>query len=339
MLLKKLFLILALLGALLALSVWICVFVGPAEVNGEEIRRAIFAGLSGKPFLETPITTIVWELRLPRILTAALVGAALAVAGAAFQGILRNPLADPYIVGTSAGAAVGGVVAIVFNMRASFWGISGVALLAFAGALVAMYGIYRLSMVRGSLPVDTFLLAGVVVGSFLWAMVSFLLTIANKSLQEVVFWLMGSTQWAGWAGVNMLFVYVLAGCAGLFFISHSLNLLTLGDESAMHLGVNVQRTKILTIVFASLVTAAAVSVSGLIGFVGLMIPHVVRMITGADHRILIPTSALAGAVFLVWIDTAARTVISPGEIPIGVLTAILGAPFFLYLLRKNKMAL
>ncbi len=334
---KKTIITLTVLSILVVLSAWACLHIGPArDIEPARIREAFLMKLSGGDVLETPVMTIVWELRLPRILTAALVGAALAMAGGAFQGLLRNPLADPYIVGTSAGAAVGGVVAMVFNLRGSFWGISAVALLAFAGAMGAMYGIYRLSLVRGRVPVETFLLAGVVVGSFLWAMVSFLLTVANQSLQEVVFWLMGSTQWAGWSGIGMLALYVSVGTAGLIFMSHPLNLLTLGDESAQHLGLDVERAKIMVIVFASLVTASAVSVTGLIGFVGLMIPHVVRMITGADHRILIPASALGGALFMIWIDTGARTMFAPREIPVGVLTAILGAPFFLYLLRKSR---
>jgi len=285
--------------------------------------------------IKSTIHTIVMDIRLPRILLAALVGASLALAGAAFQGILRNPLADPYIVGTSAGAAVGGVLAIVFRIKFHFLGLTAVAILAFLGALLAMYIIYKISLVGGRVPVETFILAGVVVGSFLWAMVSFLLTLARQNFQEVVFWLMGSTQNATWNGVIILFIYFIIGFAGLLYLAHPLNLLTLGDESAMHLGVEVEKVKNLIIVFATLVTAASVSSAGLIGFVGLMIPHVVRIITGADHRILIPVSAFAGAIFLIWVDTAARTMLSPREIPVGVLTAILGAPFFLYLLRKR----
>lgn len=325
------------LVCLLLLSTWACTHIGAAkDIPGSEINRVIWEKITGREALQTPISTIVWQLRLPRIILAALVGAALAMAGTAFQGLLRNPLADPYIVGTSAGAAVGGVAAIIFNVRTNFWGISGIAALAFVGALAAMYGIYKLSVVGGKIPVETFLLAGVVVGSFLWAMVSFLLTIAKKSLHEVIFWLMGSTQYASWSSVFMLLIYVIVCFASLMFLSHRLNLLTLGDESAAHLGVNVEKVKALTIVFASLVTAAAVSVSGLIGFVGLMIPHVFRMLVGADHRVLLPASTFGGALFMVWVDTAARSIFAPREIPVGILTAILGAPFFLYLLRKRR---
>jgi len=333
---KKLALITTILITIALISTWVCVHIGSEKIPPKEINRILIAKLTGEKLLETPVETIVWDLRLPRILTAALVGASLALAGAAFQGILRNPLADPYIVGTSAGAAVGGVFAIVFKIRGSFFGISMIAVLAFAGALLAMYIVYRISVVGGRVPVETFLLAGVVVGSFLWAMVSFLLTLARQNMQEIVFWLMGSTGSAGWNGVTMLFIYFIIGFAGLIYLSHSLNILTLGDESAMHLGVEVEKVKNLIIIFASLVTAASVASAGLIGFVGLMIPHVVRIVAGADHRILIPTSALTGAIYLMWVDTAARSVISPGEIPVGVLTAIMGAPFFLYLLRKRK---
>ena len=333
---KKLMTVSIIAIVLLLFSIWICVHIGPEKISFSKVNDVLFSGIFDKNSIQTPIHTIVRDIRLPRILMAALVGASLALAGAAFQGILRNPLADPYIVGTSAGAAVGGVAAIIFHLKASFFGISAVAILAFAGALLAMYIIYRISLVGGRVPVETFILAGVVVGSFLWAMVSFLLTIAKQNLQEVVFWLMGSTQSANWNEILMLFIYFSTGFLGLIYFSHPLNLLTLGDESAMHLGVEVEKVKNWIIVFASLVTAASVSAAGLIGFVGLMIPHVVRLITGADHRILIPVSALTGALFLIWVDTAARSMIAPGEVPVGILTAILGAPFFLYLLRNRK---
>lgn len=334
--LKKLLLIIVLFSLLLLISLWSCVHIGPEKIPFGNVNFILLNGLKENNEFQTPVKTIVWDIRLPRILLAALVGASLALAGTAFQGILRNPLADPYIVGTSAGAAVGGVVAIIFRMQGNFLGISMVAILAFAGSLLAMFIIYKISVVGGRVPVETFILAGVVVGSFLWAVVSFLLTIANQNLQEVVFWLMGSTQAANWSSVLMLFLYFIIGFAGLLWLSHSLNILTLGDESALHLGVEVEKVKNLIIIFASLATAASVSAAGLIGFVGLMIPHVVRLVSGADHRILIPASALSGALFMMWVDTAARTMIAPREIPVGVLTAILGAPFFLYLLRNRR---
>lgn len=333
---KKLILTISLLFVVLIVSIWVCVHLGPERIPPGEINGVLLSRLQFRPMIESTIHTIIWEIRLPRVLLAALVGAALSVSGAAFQGILRNPLADPYIVGTSAGAAVGGVFAIVFNIRANFLGISAVALLAFAGSLLAMYLVYRIARVNGRIPVETFLLAGVVIGSFLWAFVSFMLTLASKNLHEVVFWLMGSTQSADWSGVLMLLVYFIIGFTGLMFLAHPLNLMTLGDRSAQHLGVEVEKIKNLTIIFASLATAASVSAAGLIGFVGLMIPHIMRMILGADHRILTPASAMGGALFLVWVDTAARTMIAPREIPVGILTAILGAPFFLYLLRKQR---
>jgi iron complex transport system permease protein len=340
LLIKKAALYFVIILVLLVVSTWMCAHMGLAdEIDGREIDRVILSKITGSQELETPIHTIVWELRLPRIILAALIGAALSMSGAAFQGLLRNPLADPYIVGTSAGAAVGGVIAIVSKVRTEIMGVSLVTFFAFIGALAAMYIIYKMSIVDGRIPVETFLLAGVVVGSFLWAFVSFMLTIADKNLHEVVFWLMGSTQQATWQSVLILFVYVSIGFVGLLLLSHPLNLLTLGDESAEHLGVNVERTKLLVIIFASLITAAAVSLSGLIGFVGLMIPHVVRMLVGADHRLMIPISAFTGALFLMWVDTFARSILPNREIPVGILTAIMGAPFFLHLLRKRKMNL
>lgn len=278
---------------------------------------------------------IVLQIRLPRMLLACLVGASLSLAGAAFQGLLRNPLADPYIVGTSSGAAFGAAVAIVLGLSSSFevaWPARP--LFAFLGALATMYFVFALSRVDGRLPVDTFLLAGVVVGSFLWAFVSFLMAVSRGKMQEIVFWLMGDLSMASWSMIGMVVPYFLIGAVALLLMSHRLNLLSIGEESAAALGVDVERTKVAVVVFASLLTAAAVSVSGLIGFVGLMIPHLTRQLWGADHRVLLPACALGGAAFLVLADTAARLV-GPTEIPVGVLTALFGGPFFFVILRRR----
>jgi iron complex transport system permease protein len=278
---------------------------------------------------------IVRDIRLPRVLLAALVGASLALAGAAFQGMLRNSLADPYIVGTSSGAALGAAIAIVLGLSSSIdaaWPARP--LFAFVGALLTMAFVFALSRLDGRLPVDTFLLAGVVVGSFLWAFVSFLMAASQGRMREIVFWLMGDLSLASWPLVQMILPYFLAGLAALFLLAHRLNLLAVGEESAAALGVDVERTKILVVVFASLLTAAAVSVSGLIGFLGLMVPHLIRSIWGPDHRILLPASALGGATFLVLADTAAR-MMGPVEMPVGVLTALFGGPFFFVILRRR----
>jgi len=281
---------------------------------------------------------IVREIRLPRVVLAALVGASLSLAGAAFQGLLRNPLADPYIVGTSSGAACGAAIAIVLGLSSSFdvaWPARP--LFAFVGALATMYFVFALSRVDGRLPVDTFLLAGVVVGSFLWAFVSFLMAASHGKMQEIVFWLMGDLSMASWPMIRMMAPYFVIGAVALLLLSHRLNLLSIGEESAAALGVEVERTKLIIVVFASLLTAAAVSVSGLIGFVGLMVPHLTRSIWGPDHRVLLPACALGGAAFLVLADTAAR-LMSPAEIPVGVLTALFGGPFFFVILRRRLLS-
>ncbi|MFH0802372.1 MAG: iron chelate uptake ABC transporter family permease subunit [bacterium] len=332
-LLKKVLQILAALLLGLLLSIFFSVALGTTSISLREIWDILF-----HPFraLGGANEVIILKIRLPRVLLAAGVGAALSMAGAAFQGLLRNPLADPYIVGTSAGAALGAAFSIILNIRGSFLGMSFVPIFAFAGAIITMFVIYWLARVDSRVPVETFLLAGVVVGSFMWALVSFSLTIAREDLPKVVFWLMGSVADREWRDVLVLLPYLVIGGLILSAFAHHLNVMTLGEESAGHLGVAVEKVKIWIIVAASLVTAAAVSVSGLIGFVGLMIPHVVRMLVGPDHRVLIPASALGGAIFLVWADTAARLVVAPQEMPVGVITALLGAPFFCWLLRERK---
>jgi len=323
--------LLLLLG--LATSIFLSVSLGTTAIPMREIWHMFLHPVcSGR----TPDEVILFQIRLPRTLLAAGVGAALSMAGVAFQGLLRNPLADPYIVGASAGAALGAALSIILNIQGNLLGFSFIPIFAFLGAILTMYVIYRLSVVESKVPVETFLLAGVVVGSFMWALVSFCLTIAKEDLPRVVFWLMGSVADKEWNHLMVLLPYLLAGGILLYLFSHHLNIMTMGEEVAGHLGVDVEKVKIYIIVLASLITAAAVSVSGLIGFVGLMIPHVLRIMIGPDHRILIPASALAGAIFLVWADTAARLVVAPQEMPVGVITALMGAPFFCYLLRERK---
>jgi iron complex transport system permease protein len=332
-LLKKTVLVLSVLLIGLIISLFLSISLGTATIPLKEVLEILLHPLRSPGGANE---VIILGIRLPRALLAAGVGAALSMAGAAFQGLLRNPLADPYIVGTSAGAALGAAFSIVFKLQGSFLGFSAVPVFAFVGALLTMFVIYRLARVDSRLPVETFLLAGVVVGSFMWALVSFSLTLAREDLPRVVFWLMGSVADRDMGHVLVLLPYLVLGGLVLSVLAHHLNVMTLGEESAAHLGVSVEKVKIWIILAASLVTAAAVSVSGLIGFVGLMIPHVVRMLIGPDHRVLIPASALGGAVFLVWADTAARLVVAPQEMPVGVITALLGAPFFCWLLREGK---
>lgn len=279
---------------------------------------------------------ILLQVRLPRILLAVMVGASLAAAGAALQGLLRNPLADPYIVGVSAGAALGATIAMVAGLPTVIMGVGSVPIFAFLAAVATMVIVYSLARVSGRLPTDTFLLAGVVVGSFLWALISFLMVLAGDDLRQIVMWLMGSLSNKGYAHVKMAFPYVAGGIAALMVLSRDFNLISLGDEEARYLGLDPEEFKRIAILAASLVTAAAVAVGGIIGFVGLVVPHTVRLILGPDHRVLLPASALAGGIFLVVADTLARVLISPAEVPVGVITALVGGPFFLYLLRRRK---
>ena len=296
----------------------------------------VWLALTDPGRLDPASSAILLELRLPRVVLGLLVGASLALAGSSFQGILRNPLADPYIVGTSAGASLGAALALVLHLPSPLPGLSPVPAMAFLGSLASMLAVYRLARIGNTVPVETFLLAGVVVGSFAGAMVSFLMAMDREELPRVVFWLMGSLAGADRSSAWLVAPYLLVGGTALYLLSPALNLASLGDEAAWSLGVHVERLKIGVVLAGSLVTAAAVSASGLIGFLGLAVPHLARMLVGPDHRILLPASALGGAAFLVLADTAARTVAAPREIPVGVLTALVGAPFFFLLLHRRR---
>ncbi|WP_338728625.1 vitamin B12 ABC transporter permease BtuC [Haladaptatus sp. DJG-WS-42] len=275
--------------------------------------------------------TIVFKLRLPRILLGAIVGVALATAGTVMQGFFRNPMADPSIVGVSSGAALGAVLTIAFPLTIPF----GLQLSAFVGALVTAFGVYILATENGRTPVATLLLAGVAVQTFLGAVISYALLQSGDGLREAVFWLMGHLHSSTWESVTTTLPFVIVGVGILFAYTSDLNILLMGEEDAHSLGVEVERTKRILLAVASIVTAAAVAVSGVIGFVGLIVPHVMRLLVGPDHRILLPTSAIAGAVFLVATDTVARA--GAAELPVGIVTAALGAPFFLYLLRRREV--
>ncbi|KTG14033.1 vitamin B12 ABC transporter permease BtuC [Haloferax profundi] len=274
---------------------------------------------------------IVVSVRLPRILLAALVGFALATAGVVMQGFFRNPMADPSIIGVSSGAAVGAVATIVLGLSVPF-GLQGAA---FGSAIVTAFVVYMLATEGGRTPVATLLLAGVAVQTFLGAVISFLLLQSGESLRQVVFWLMGHLSGATWDEVVMVTLVLPLPFAVLLAHTRDLNVLLLGEEDAHALGIEVERTKQLLLATASIVTATAVAVSGVIGFVGLVVPHMIRLVVGPDHRILLPASALAGASFLVVTDTIARS--GAAEVPVGVVTAALGAPFFLYLLRTREV--
>lgn len=280
---------------------------------------------------------IVWLVRAPRVVIAALVGAGLAVAGAQMQGLFRNPLASPEVTGTSAGGALGAVLALAtgFAVRSLFY----LPLFAFVGSLLTLFAVYFIATQRGRTPVATLLLAGVALGALAGAVTSFLITatwVRYEVAQEITFWLLGGLDNRTWAHVLVAFPPVLLGTVVALFYARELDLLLAGEEVAASLGVEIETAKRVVLINAALLTGAGVAVSGAIGFVGLVVPHVVRLMIGPAHRRLIPASALTGAVFLLAADLLARTVIRPEEIRLGIVTAFCGAPFFLYLLIRHR---
>ena len=315
--------------------------VPTVDLVGEPTARAAIriSGVAVDPTFVSPFdyrvpetaTVIVMQLRLPRIVLGAVVGFALAAAGTVMQGFFRNPMADPSIIGVSSGAAAGAVAFIVFPLSVPF----GLQTMAFVGALCAAFLVYLIATEGGHTPVATLLLAGIAIQTFLGAVISVMLLQAGWQLQEAVYWLMGHLHASSWNEVAITLPLALGTFCVLAAYARDLNILLLGESDAQTVGIEVERTKRILLGVASVITAAAVSVAGVIGFVGLIVPHVMRLLVGPDHRILLPTSALAGAVFLVMADTVART--GPAELPVGIVTAALGAPFFLYLLRRQEV--
>jgi iron complex transport system permease protein len=322
------------LAALLLACVTLALKLGAVPISVTDLLLdlgRIAIGRSNE--LPSDYRMIVFDLRLPRILMEILVGAALAVAGASYQALLRNPLADPYILGVSSGSAVGSILVIIFAPRYELATPLG----AFLGAGVTIAGVYFLGRREGQLETSTLLLGGVICASFFSAIIMFLLTtLSGRDLRGAVFWLMGDLSTPVSAGMQWVFTVGLAvGIGAIYSTSADLNLLLTGEREATHLGVDVTRVKLVVYVCASLLTALAVSASGAIGYVGLLVPHVVRWIFGSDYRLLIPAAALCGAIGIVLADTLARTVAAPTELPVGAMTAIAGAPLFLYLLRRG----
>jgi iron complex transport system permease protein len=324
----------ALLGALAAVVV-ASAGIGPVSIPPATVAKALLSA-DPLPFAFDVGRTeriIVRDVRLPRIALAAFVGFALATAGTVMQGFFRNPMADPSIIGVSSGAAVGAVATIVLPYALPF----GLELqsAAFVSAVLTAFGVYLIGTRDGRTPTATLLLAGVAVQTFLGAVISLLLLQSGQSIRRVVYWLMGHLGGTTWAEVRVIAVVLPPLFLLLLLYARDLNVLLLGEEDAHALGIEVERTKRLLLAASSVVTAAAVAVTGVIGFVGLIVPHAMRLLVGPDHRILLPTSALAGASFLVATDTLARS--GPTEIPVGIVTAALGAPFFLYLLRSREV--
>ncbi len=318
----------ATLLAMLLATVVLAALVGSVHVD---LVRALQPNLSNNTD-----RLILFDTRLPRVLLAAAVGGALATAGAALQGLLRNPLAEPHLIGVSGGAALGAVIAVVVGghaVTATAWVLP---VASAAGALISLVVIYRLALFHGHLQPYVLLLAGVVYNAFAGALILFVNALADVyQAQGILFWLMGSLTTQSYTLVAVIGVYTVAGAGWLLGHARQLNVLSLGEEGALQLGVDVARTRRAVFVGASLLVGAVVSVSGMIGFVGLVVPHVMRLLIGADHRLLVPASLLAGAIALVWADTLARSALGTVEIPVGVVTALCGGPFFVYLLKRE----
>ena len=333
--------IFVLLMGLLFIAILLGCSLGSADITAVDALKIIVKKIPtvGEKLIKeefpAPSISIVWKLRMPRTLMAAIVGAALAFSGAIYQGLFKNPMAESYVLGVSSGAALGGTLSIILGIS-KILGFSGTALVSFVGAVVTTFLVYGMARGRGRVSMTTLLLAGVAINFLLSALNSLLLIFNKNNMERIMLWTMGSLANANWTKVAVAFFGAMIGMMVTSFFSKDLNVLLMGEEDAKHLGINVERTKKILLALSSLIAAMAVSVSGIIGFVGMIVPHAVRLITGPDHRIVLPYSAVMGGVFLIVADILARTLASPMEIPVGVITAITGAPFFLYLLIKER---
>ncbi len=334
--LKKVLFLSTVLGVVLGLVILLSLTMGSVKVKFYSSMMIFFRSILGLEGGGTETEqAIILSLRVPRALLAGLVGAGLSVSGATFQALLRNPLADPYILGVSSGAAVGAIVAIWVGLGVLSIGLP---LVSFVGALLTILVVFYFGRQNGKIHPNTLLLAGVITSSFLSALIMFFLSISQKEeLHTIIFWLMGDFSFSDYRAIRIIFPYLLCGLFFLYLLARQLNLILSGEEYALQSGVNVERLRLLSYLLASLVTAASVSVCGLIGFVGLIVPHSVRLLFGPDHRLLLPASALVGASFLIASDTIARTLLAPTELPVGVITAAFGGPFFIYLLKTRKV--
>lgn len=332
---KKVVVTCILLTLLLLFVILLAVMTGSVRVAPLRSISILLSFLSGSRGAETETErAIILSLRFPRALLAGLVGAGLSVSGAVFQALLRNPLADPYILGVSSGAAVGAIIALLLGLSALS---AGLPLASFIGAFLTVWVVFYFGRQNGRIHPNTLLLAGVITGSFLSAVIMFFISVSRKEeVHTIIFWLMGDFGFSSPRTLFVVFPYLLFGFLLLYLHARQFNLILSGEEAALQLGVDVGRLRLTAYVCASLITAASVSVCGLIGFVGLIIPHAVRLLFGPDHRLLIPASALIGGSFLVASDTVARTLLAPVELPVGVITAAFGGPFFIYLLKKRK---
>lgn len=325
--------------AVLAGSILAACLFGPMDIPANKVMSILWSrvlemigarDLSGDPSWEV----VVLDIRLSRIILSCLVGACMGVAGTVFQGLLRNPLADPFTLGVSSGAAFGATLVIYLGISRTVFGLSLLPLAGLAGSLGALVVVIGLGRINGELRRETLILAGIVVATFLAALISLLKALDEEAVSAMVFWIMGSFQGRGWNHVGLLIPYMVLGLVFVFRYSRELDILCLGDLQAHHLGVDVERVRIMLLLGASLMTGAAVAVSGIIGFVGLVVPHFIRLLQGSEHRPLLIMSGLGGGLLLLWSDVLAKNLLPGGvELPVGVITALLGGPFFCLLLK------
>ncbi len=317
----------------LALAILLSIAIGAVFIPPTDLWRV----LTGQPPQRiTQAAFIIAAIRLPRTALVALTGSALGGSGAAYQGLFRNPLADPYLIGVASGAGLGAVLAMNIHWPYTFWGLMAIPLAAFAGGLLTIFIVYFLARVGRTIPTTNLILAGVAVGAFASALTSFILIRSTAELRRAFDFLLGGYSQGGWEPVLIILPYLALGLGTLLLFGHALNVLQFGDEQARQLGLNVTRTRTLILIAASLTTAAAVAFSGIIGFIGLFVPHLMRMWFGADYRRLLPLSILGGAAALLLADVPSRVVLAPQELPVGIVTALAGVPFFLWVLRRAK---
>lgn len=325
-------------AAVLVAAILLSIAIGSVSIPPAALFGLVFANLTGAtvPAEWAPYQTILFSLRLPRTALVMLAGAGLGSSGAAYQGLFRNPLADPYLIGVAAGAGLGAVAVMSMNWPYTPLGLMAVPLGAFAGALLTVATVYVAARVGHAVPATNLLLAGVAVSSFATSLTSFLLIRASGEVHRALAWLLGGASFGGWQPVLASLPYIAGGLGVLFFMGHALNVMQFGDEQAQQLGLPIARIRKVIVTAATLTTAVAISFSGIIGFVGLIVPHLVRLVWGPDYRRLMPLAALAGAAFLLAADILARVVLAPQEVPVGIITALAGAPFFLWVLRRAK---
>lgn len=339
--LSKVVMLLLGLGLILVALALLSLTLGSAELKVSQVIKTLVESLPviGPRFVSgvDPVDRmIILNLRLPRIIVSILVGLVLAVAGVIYQALFRNPMADPYVIGTSSGAALGATLAYLLNLNLSFLGLTSLPVLAFTGSMLSTAFVYRISKTGKKAPTTILLLSGIAVASFFSAVTTLLMILNRSELHQIFFFLMGGFFNCRWRQVYIILPFAVLGLIISAFFYRELDIMLMGDEKAYHLGLEEGRLQLEMIISASLLVAAAVSVAGIIGFVGLVVPHMARLVVGPLHRRLLPVSALTGGVFLLAADTIARSIVAPIELPVGIITAFIGAPFFLYLLKKEK---